>query len=69
MFDKDIWDTDVHIVRNNPLIFVPSHKLNFYNFHQVKRMIKGNPQHVVLDPLSNFKMDSAYFGRIQCLFC
>ena len=32
--------------------------------YQVKRMIKRNRQHVVLDPLPNIKM-----GKIQCLLC
>ena len=44
--------SDVQIVR----YILPSSWLEVNNFDQVKRMIKGNRQHVVLDLLPNFKM-------------
>ena len=57
-------DTDVQIVRYIPLSLFPSGQLNFDNFHQVQRMIRGiGIQRVVLDLFSNFKLarSSGYF--------
>ena len=38
-----------------------THHTTPHNYHQVKRLIKRNRQHVLFDLLSNFKM-----GKIQC---
>ena len=49
-------DTDVPTHKLAPLSLFPSGQLNFNNFHQVQRMIRGiGNQRVVLDLFSSFK--------------
>ena len=55
-------DTDVQVVRKTRLcggILFPSGQLELNNFYQVKRMVRGNRQHVVLDLLPKWARSSA----------
>ena len=62
---KSRGETDVQIVRYLPLNLFPSGQLEFNNFHQVKRMIRGIGNVFFSTTLQTSKRarSSAYFGE------